>query len=101
MGADNTAAFARLQKAIDKLRRLGALPDQVAADAVEPFRAMMLDNIAAQRAPSGKPWPSSVSGAPVLLKAGKALKVTSRGPVLQATLTGPEARHHLGAVWGT
>lgn len=100
MPADNAVAFARMQGAIDLLAKLGTLPEDVAAAAVEPFKQEMLANIAAQRTPNGKAWQPGAKGQPVLVNAGKALKVTSRGPVLTATLTGPEARHHLGIAKG-
>jgi hypothetical protein len=100
MASDNSAAFARLQEAIDGLASLDVLADDVAAAAVDPFRAELLGNIAANRSPGKNDWQPSKSGKPVLLGAGKALEVGSSGPVLWARLTGPEARHHLGAVKG-
>lgn len=89
-----------LQGAIDALGRVGALPAAVAAAAAEPLKAEILGNIAAQRSPNGKAWPPGKEGQPVLVNAGKALKVSSTGPTLSAVLTGPEARHHLGIVNG-
>jgi hypothetical protein len=100
MSVDNTEAFNMLQGAIDAMAAVGRLPVDIAAAAVDPLRAELLGNIAAQRSPNGKAWPPGKQGQPVLVNAGKALKVTSNGPTLTAVLSGPEARHHLGIVNG-
>jgi len=96
----NDAAFAKLQKAIDAFAELGRFPEELAAAAVEPLRAQLTANIAANVAPSGKAWQPGAQGQPVLLGAAKALSVSSSGPTLTAKLTGPEARHNSGAVKG-
>lgn len=96
----NATAFAKLQAAIDTMAAIGRLPEDVAAAAVAPLRKELLANIAAQKGPDGKAWAPSVSGAPVLVNAGKSLTVGSTGPTLWARLDGVEARHHLGAVKG-
>jgi hypothetical protein len=96
----NATAFANMQKAIDTMAKIGRLPQDVAAAAAPLLEKQLLANIAAQRGPDGKAWQPSANGAPVLLNAGKSLKVGSTGPTLWARLYGVEARHHLGAVKG-
>lgn len=96
----NDAAFEQLQAAIDRLAALGTLPADVAAAAVDPLRAQLVANIAANVSPSGKAWQPGADGQPVLLNAAKALTVTSNGPTLTARLVGPEARHNNGSARG-
>jgi len=80
---------AKLRGLTPKIRE--ALPE-VAFAVGQVFR----ENIAAQRGPDGTPWPATKDGAPALVHAADALTVQVVGGTVLATITGPDARHHLG-----
>jgi hypothetical protein len=50
--------------------------------------------------PDGTPWQKTKAGEQPLQNAAKALTVVAVGNTVVATLRGPEALHHLGAVKG-
>jgi hypothetical protein len=88
---------------IAKLRALGpTLAKEVAPEVAAALRDGIAANIDAQRGPDGVPWPRPADRTVsiVLRNAMKSVRVAPVGGTVVATLTGPEARHHLGAVRG-
>lgn len=98
--AQNAAARAQLEEWIERVESLGELAVEVAPEIAVELDSGLRANIAAGRGPGGEQWPATKAGKPALRGAGKALSVRAVGNVVLATLTGPEARHHLGAVRG-
>jgi len=64
------------------------------------LRTVLLENIAAQRGPDGRPWPATQDGRQALKNAGEDLTVQVVNNTILATLTGIPARHHTGAARG-
>ncbi len=64
------------------------------------LKQAMEANIAAQRSPTGEPWPDTADGRQALKSAGKQITFTIHGTTLVFTLGGVEARHHFGWVRG-
>lgn len=91
--------FVKLDMIIERLRRLDVARD-IAPDVAKALDAELRAQIAAGQAPDGTPWQKTKSGKVPLTGAGKNLTVTADGTRIVAQLTGPEARHHLGAVKG-
>jgi hypothetical protein len=56
--------------------------------------------VAAGTTAYGKPWEATKTGERPLKHAAKAVVVTSVNKTIYITLSGPEARHHLGRVKG-
>jgi hypothetical protein len=96
----NAAARAELEDWIERVESLGKLAAGIAPEIAVELDRELRANIAAGRGPDGIAWPPTKDGKPALRGAGKALTVRAVGKVVLATLTGPEARHHLGAVRG-
>lgn len=85
---------------IDGLHALGKVPDLVAAAAVPEFRREIETSIAAGEGPDGTKWAPTKEGKPALRNAAKALRVVASGSRIVASLSGPEAKHDIGAVKG-
>ena len=89
-----------LDEMIARLRSLPARVRDIAPAAAEACAKVVAGNIAAQRDPDGKPWLASKDGKPVLVDAMKNVSVSAVGSVVLFRVSGPEARHHLGAAKG-
>ena len=90
-----------LNAQIAKLRRLGPALTKGGAPAVAlAVRGELAAQIAAGTGPDGRAWKPTKAGTPPLRNAAAALTVRAVGTVVVATLSGVEARHHLGAVKG-
>ncbi len=92
--------MATIEDMVIRLRKIqpdirAALPEVAFA-----VGAVLKENIAAQRGPDGVPWPATQDGKPALVNAGAALTAQAVGGIVLVTLTGPEARHHLGIAKG-
>lgn len=60
----------------------------------------ILDNVAREVGPDGKPWPKKVDGGRALQGAASGLSVRADGTTIVAELDGVHARHHHGRVRG-
>lgn len=89
-----------IDRQIARLRELAKLVPTSAKGVADAMRDVIVDNIARGVAPDGTPWEPTQAGARPLRGAADALDVSPVGTVIVATLQGPEARHHLGAVRG-
>lgn len=89
-----------MQRQIDRLRALARLVPGGAPAVADAMRGVIVDNIASGVGPDGVPWAPTEEGRVALRGAAKALDVRALDTVVVATLTGVEARHHLGAVRG-
>lgn len=99
--ADNAhEATSDLQTAIDALRSLGSLAEDVAPKCAKALKVDIEAQIAAGKAPDGTPWQLTADGKVPLRNAAKALRVTSERNVVIARLDGPEALHHHGTAAG-
>lgn len=96
----NAAAFAALDEQIKRIRELPEIAQTIAPAAAKELESIMRGNIAAGEAPDGKDWKLTEQGKQPLRNAAKALTVRAIGTKVLARLTGPEAKHNLGAVWG-
>jgi hypothetical protein len=91
---------AQLDGQIARLRELAKLVPSAAPAVAVAMSDVIVANIARGVGPDGAPWERTEEGKQPLRGAAKALEVRAVGTVVVATLTGPEARHHLGAVRG-
>jgi len=89
-----------LDKWLAQLNQLGNLAEDVVPEVAKTFEVETLKQIAASTDPDGKAWAPRKDGKRPLQNAGKALKVTTNGTVVIATLDGHIARHHHGRVKG-
>lgn len=96
----NESGFRALEAMIERAKALGAVASDVAKQVAPALRAELVGNIAAGRGPDGEAWQKTQEGAVPLRNAAKALTVVAQGPVVVATLEGPEARHHSGTARG-
>lgn len=97
MSADPTGT---IQEWIERLNALATLPVQLAPKVAAELDKQIRANVAAGVDPDGKAWPATRDGKQPLRNAGKALTVRALGTRIVATLTGPEALHHLGRARG-
>lgn len=98
--SDNSSALAALRERIEQLRALQQAPARVAPLVAEAVHTALVTQIAGARFPSGAAWPSTQEGKRALVNAAGALAVRAIGSVIVARLSGPEARHSVGAVRG-
>lgn len=91
---------ALLDEHIRRIRQLPELVDRAAPDIAKAVERELQAQIRRGETPSGRSWKPRADGGAALFNAGKALTVRAVGKVIVARLTGPEARHHLGAVRG-
>jgi hypothetical protein len=85
---------------IAELRALPSTMGKVLPKAGEAIIEEIGKNIVAQQGPDGQKWKPGIEGHPVLVNAKKALSQSVSGRTLVVTLSGVEARHHLGAIKG-
>lgn len=83
-----------------RLHELAQLPERAAGDVAAALEDELRAQIARGEGPDGKPWPLTQSGRKALQNAASALRVRAAGATVVATLTGPAALHHRGAVRG-
>lgn len=100
MARDNSKALGELSAAIAKLRELETLPGRVAPRIAKRVHEVLSKQIAEAKFPSGSAWPDTQDGRKALRNAAAALTVRAMGNVIVARLSGPEARHSVGAVRG-
>lgn len=86
-------------------RRIKELPEALTRRSWQPLTAAVREElertINAGKTPDGVKWaPRKRGTAAVLVNAAAALKVATVANVIWLRLTGPEARHHKGAVKG-
>lgn len=98
--ANNSGGFAALDAQIKRLRTLQGIPEIAAPSVAKSAKAELIKQVARQRGPDGKPWPKSLTGNPVLTKAGSMVRASAVGAVVVLTLEDHYARHHFGAVKG-
>lgn len=92
--------MSELDPLLAKLRALSLAGPKLAAIAAQELDRQLRANIDQGVAPDGTPWQFTQDGRQPLVNAGAALTVQPIGSVVVATLTGPEARHHLGTARG-
>lgn len=90
----------QIDRQVARLRALAKLVPTAAPGVAVAVRDVVAGNIARGVGPDGVAWEPTEEGKRPLRRAAKALEVRAVGTVVVATLTGPEARHHLGAVRG-
>lgn len=90
-----------MREQIARLRRLPTLVHTAAPTVARVVEQEITAQIARGVGPDGRPWAPTQDGQQPLRNAAKALRVSSVGNAVVATLTGVEARHHLGAVRGS
>lgn len=100
MADDNAEAYSVLESLKAQLMGLKSADTDVAKDAAEELKTLLLAQIAAGVDPQGKPWAPTKDGRRPLVNAAEALEVTSLGTVVIARLKGPTALHHLGLANG-
>jgi len=100
MPTDNSQGFVALRAMIDKVAKLGALPEECAPIVAERLHDITVENIAAGVGPDGKPWALTKEGKRPLQNAAKALSHGAVGTVAILRLQGPEVRHHSGTARG-
>jgi hypothetical protein len=98
--ANNASAYAALDRIADALRMSEHLDEDVAKDVRGELESTIAGNIAAQRDPYGHAWQPAKDDLPLLVNAAKAVSVTRSGTTIAMTVTGPEARHHIGNARG-
>lgn len=96
----NESGFRALEAMIDRAKVLGGIASEVAKEVAPALKTELTGNIAAGRGPDGEAWQKTQEGAVPLKNAAKALTVIAQGPIVLATLEGPEARHHKGTAKG-
>lgn len=96
----NAAGFAALDAMIDRVRRVPELVREAAPEVAAEVERELVANIAAGRAPDGTAWEPTKEGGRPLANAAKALSVRAVGSVVLMTVSGPEAKHHLGLARG-
>lgn len=89
-----------MDRQIARLRTLSGFVGASAPAVAVAVKRELTTQIAAGTGPDGKAWKPTKAGTPPLRGAAGALTVRAVGTVVLATLTGVEARHHLGAVKG-
>jgi len=91
---------AELDDMIARLRALGRAARTAVPEIARECKSIVAENIRAQRGPDGEAWPRAKDGAPVLEGAADALSAQGVNGAALLTLSGPEARHHLGIARG-
>lgn len=94
------AAADELNQMIAQLRKLPELVESVLPEVAVECKTVIAENIAAQRGPDGTPWQPGARGQPVLQNAAAAITAQAIGNVVLITVSGVEAKHHLGRVRG-
>ena len=89
-----------LREMKQRLRELGDIAEDVAPEVAVAVQDELTKQIERGVGPDGRPWKLTRDGRKPLRNAAKALTVRVIGSVILTQLTGPEARHHLGAVRG-
>lgn len=90
-----------LDEMIARLRGIGAAARAALPEIAQEAKRVVLENVAAQRGPDGKPWPPTQAGTAALQNAGANLSAqVVGGKTILLTLGSPEARHNYGAVKG-
>lgn len=92
--------MAELEDMIASLRGLGKAAREALPEIARECKAVIAENIAAQRGPDDEPWPKAKDGQPVLEGAASAVSAQAVDGAVLLTLNGPEARHHLGVARG-
>ena len=85
------------------IAHLRAIPDLVQSalpECAAECKAVIAENIAAQRGPDGTPWQPGAKGQPVLEDAVSAVEAIATGNTILIRVSGIEAKHHFGFVRG-
>lgn len=96
----NARGFAALDAMIAQLRSLETLPEDCAKEVAKEAKNEIAKQVSEQDGPDGRPWIASKSGAPVLVNAASKIRSVAVESTVVLTITGVDARHHLGAVKG-
>lgn len=87
-----------LAELTESMRRLGAMPEDVAKAAAPAVQAQLRASASAGHAPDGTAWAPKKRGAGApLAGAAKAITAKAVGPFVRMTVLGVEAYHHVGA----
>ena len=89
-----------LEQWVASAEKLGELGKQAAPIIGRVVEAELKRTIDAGQTPYGEPWKLTRDGKVPLRNAMKAVQVVAIGRQVFIRVTGPEAKHHLGAVWG-
>jgi hypothetical protein len=98
--ADNTAAFAALDKHIARVQSVPGVAKRIAPDLAKDVQRILVKNIAAGIGPDGNRWQATKDGAAPLRNAARALTVSAVDAMIVMLLEGPEAKHHKGSARG-
>lgn len=82
---------------IAALDRLARAPEEAARLAAPLVEAELRATAAAGTDPDGHPWPQRKAGGRAMAGAASHITCVARGPVVRATLNGPDVFHHFGA----
>jgi hypothetical protein len=85
------------------IARLRGIPDLVKSalpECAAECKAIIAENVAAQRGPDGAAWQPGAKGQPILKDAAGAVSAQAIGNAIVISLSGINAKHHLGAVRG-
>jgi hypothetical protein len=89
-----------IDRMLERLRALKNLAKTSASDVVSAIKKEIASNVAKQTDPWHRGWKPGLQGAPILTHAAAHVRVDSTGTVVQITLEGIEARHHIGTARG-
>lgn len=90
-------SLAELDAMIASVRRLGSMPEDVAAAAAPLVEEALRATVRAGTDPDGHPWKRKKDGGDPLVHAADHIATRAVGSVVRATLTGVEVFHHFGA----
>jgi hypothetical protein len=90
----------QLQSIIERVKAIGNLAEIAAPDVARAVEIDLRLSIADGTTPYGEKWKLTQEHQQPLQNAMKALHVAAVGGTIYVRLTGPEARHHRGAVRG-
>lgn len=96
----NAAAIAQVGQWASGLRSTSGAMPEIARLCAREIENIIARNIARGVGPDGRPWPKTEDGHLPLQHAMKSIRVRAVGPEVVITISGVEARHHLGEVPG-
>lgn len=99
-GAANTEGFAELDRQIQRVRRIGDLPERVAPVMAEELERELLRQVRSGKGPDGQRLPLTEDGRRPLQSISRGLTVRAIGTTVIAALAFPFSLHHLGQARG-
>jgi hypothetical protein len=97
---DNSKAIAALERVIAQLQAVADAPKDIAPEVAAELKSIIDRNIETSRGPDGVAWQRTQDGRQPLRNAAKAVTVEAHGSRIVASVTGPEAYHHMGRTRG-